>query len=538
MARTRAAARRSSRRQSSISEYYNAVGPPLENMPTEEFLEADGNGNVVAYQRPATNMTDHNRNRTHITLTRSIKPSNMAKLKRQWDNSQQLARYRNASSAFPRQVGRGDYKTVLSGLAKALQKVGQRTVPKGTFAKIGERLGQAGGGYLSGSSLGAAAGGIAGKAAGSGFSQLVGFGDYSIKANSLMDLPMGQPVAAFGNMSNATIVQHREYIQDIIVPADPAAFSVVKIPLNAGLRSAFPWLSNLAGNYQEYQFIGCIFEFRSLSSESAATLPMGSIVIASNYDTIDPNYADKRHMENSQFCVGGKPSHNLIHPIECDPSVTFVPIKYTRTGGLPDGSDSRLYDHCNVQVATQGLPAGTEGQTIGELWVTYEVALYKPQLGIRAALFDHFYGTTATVGAIATASPFGATASALAPRGGQYGGLGTVLTNVGGVTFPVNTPPGIYIVTITWTGSANFYTSTGATTYSTTQLANYNFFANGAAPYNESTAGAPVTTVTLQWAMQALQPLSAPCTADFTSTMGANASTCEIQVSCLPAGQT
>lgn len=469
-----------------------------------------------------------------------VNPSQMSSLQRSWDRSSKRPRMRSAASAFPRNVGRGDYMQTLKSIGRAIQKVGQRTIPKGSFAAGGARLGQAIGGTLSGSALGAAGGGLVGKAAGDAFSKLVGFGDYQIKSNSLMDLPMGQPVASFSNMSNATIVSHREFIQDIIVPATPEAFNVVRIPLNAGLRSVFPWLSNLAGNYQEYQFIGCVFEFRSLSSDSAATLPMGSLVIASNYDTADPNYSDKRHMENSQFCVSGKPSANFIHPIECDPSVTFVPIKYTRTGGLPAGTDSRLYDHCNVQVATEGLPAGTAGSVIGELWVTYEVALYKPQLGVAAALRDHYYGTTATAGTIATGSAFGTAVagnSVVGPRGGTFAGLGTRLTNTGGITFPADTAPGKFEIVQYFYGGAGFFNGAAVPpTFSNTQLAVSAYYINGTQAA-QATDGTNETVFAVKYVIVAAQPLSSECTVTFAHTFFAAGTAFELEIAAMPASQ-
>lgn len=478
----------------------------------------------------------------HYSKRPLIAASQMSSLKKSWDNTSKRPRTRSAQYAFPRNVGRGDYMQTLKSIGRAIQKVGQRTIPKGSFAAGGARLGQAIGGTLSGSALGAAGGGLVGSAAGQAFSKLVGFGDYSIKANSLMDLPMGQPVAAFGNMSNATIVTHREFVQDIIVPAAPneANFNVVKIPLNAGLRSVFPWLSNLAGNYQEYQFIGCVFEFRSLSSDSAATLPMGSIVIASNYDTADPNYSDKRHMENSQFCVSGKPSANLIHPIECDPSVTFVPIKYTRTGGLASGTDSRLYDHCNVQVATQGLPAGTGGSVIGELWVTYEVALYKPQLGVAAALRDHYYGTTATAGAITTGSVFGAavaSAAAVGPRGGAFAGLGTQLTNSSGITFPADTAPGKFEIVQWFYGPVAFFNAPAVPpTFSNAQMEISDYYINGTQAA-QATDGANETVFSVKYVVIAGQPLSSPCTVSFAHTFNAPGTAFELEIAAMPAAQ-
>lgn len=455
-------------------------------------------------------------------------PSKMKRKLKAWDNK----------AKFPRFTGRGDYKTTLRNIGRAVRSVGQVMVPKGTFAKIGGALGTGAAGYLTGGNpYGAAAGGYAGGYAGDKFSQLVGFGDYQIKANSLMDLPMGQQVASFGNMSNATIVKHREFIRDIEIPAAPLAFTNNLIEVNPGLRSVFPWLSSIAGNYQEYQFIGCVFEFRSLTSDSAATLPMGSIIMASNYDVSDPVYPDKRHMENSQFCVSGKPSGGLIHPIECDPALSFSPIKYVRSAALDDGLDHKLFDHVNLQVATEGLPAGTTGN-LGELWVSYEIALYKPNLGVAPALRDHFFGATATVGVIDNATPFGATPTALNPRGGDFGGLGIRLTATG-VTFPRGCPPGLYEVTVSWAGAAGFLSAQPVWTDSTNVVGN-NYYIGGTQSAIQSTAleALPALRAWTFFCVEILQPLNAAETITMAVTFDSQPTSYDLQVAALPTGQT
>jgi len=389
---------------------------------------------------------------SHFAIRRVVNPSEMRKRVRSWDNS----------SRYPRFSGRGDYRSTWANVKKGIKLAGQALVPVGTFGKLGTALGSGVGMGVgtaygpAGSMIGGVGGGALGNAAGNKFAEFVGFGDYQIKQNSLMDLPMGQPVASFGNMSNATIVSHREFVTNIRAPAaNPATFTNTELNMNPGLRSSFPWLSSIANNYQEYQFIGAVFEYRSLSSDSASALPLGNVIIASNYDTADPKYTDNRHMQNSQFCVSGKPSSNLIHPIECDPKISFSPLKYTRSAGLPDNTDSRLYDHVKVQIATEGLPAGSEGATLGELWVTYEVALYKPQLGVTAALRDHYVNPTAIVGVINSAFPFGTTANVRLPQGGFSNGLGITLAGTL-LTFPIGTAPGQYEVQMVWSGAANF----------------------------------------------------------------------------------
>lgn len=279
---------------------------------------------------------------------------------------------------FKRDVARG---------AKVLQKVGKAVVPRGSFSRLGG---------LAGNYLLPGVGGNAGSALGDVVSKLVGFGDYQVQKNSIVQnqLDMGQPVAAFGNLDQATRIRHREYVTDIVIPSSPGSFNLDNYFINPGLAKTFPWLSQIANNYQQYELLGCVFEFVSTASEAfTSSLALGSLIMASDYDTIDQNYSNKLQMENAQYSCATKPSNNLLHPIECAKHCTSTPVKYVRSGAIQANPangqfpDQRLYDHANFQIATVNLPSGSTG-AIGELWISYDIALYKPILNLGGDILE------------------------------------------------------------------------------------------------------------------------------------------------------
>jgi hypothetical protein len=289
-------------------------------------------------------------------------------------------------SAVPRVRGSGGYFTdAIRRGAGAVYRFAKRNTPDGTFAS----LGTAAGGAISGNALGASLGG----ALGNTISKLVGFGDYKVHQNTLVsDIDMGTTVPSFGDMANGTVIRHREYIADIISPGN-TGFNVTTYPVNPGLASVFPWLSSIAANYQQYIIRGMVFEYVSTSSDYVSTSALGSIVLSSEYDVTQPNYQNKTQMENSQFCVSGKPSTCIMHPIECDKRVTNNPIKYIRSAGVPSNDDARLYDWATLQLAIVGSPTAVS-TGLGELWVSYDIILLKPVLteGLVGStiLMDHF----------------------------------------------------------------------------------------------------------------------------------------------------
>jgi hypothetical protein len=340
--------------------------------------------------------------------------------------------------------GRGGYWTdKLRAGASAVYKGLQQHIPAGTW----ERLGTAGGGAMGGST-GAALGGLLGK----GISSITGFGDYSVKGNSLT-VPEGVMVPTFGDMARATRIRHREYVTDVTNAAGSTAFQLQAFACNPGISTTFPWLSQIAENYQEYEVVGMCFEFVSTCSEyGGSSAPLGSVIMATDYNSVDSNFTTKIAMENSQYCVSDKPSRDILHCIECDPSATFSPIKFVRDAGVPSGKDIRLYDHCNFQVAINGCP-GTAGAVLGELWVTYDIALYKPILNFGSGTFmDHFQLPTT----VSTSHYLGAdTTTTYQPTFGTIGG--TVKNST--YTFPSSVSSGIFWIKYCVQGSATTLTN-------------------------------------------------------------------------------
>lgn len=224
--------------------------------------------------------------------------------------------------------------------------------------------------------------------------QITGFGDYKIEQNSIMKGGMLPAQIVNSTTKGGTIIRHREYIGDIVATT---AFTLQSFVVNPGIFTTFPWLSQIANSYDQYKMRGMIFEYTSTSSDallsSATSTALGTVVMSTDYDVADLAPANKRQMMNSQWASSSKPSCSFIHPIECKQSLTPQSMLYTRGTNVPSGYDARLYDLCRFNIATEGMQAS--GGVLGELWVTYEVELYKQQLAFIGAT-DHYKFTAAT----------------------------------------------------------------------------------------------------------------------------------------------
>jgi len=307
-----------------------------------------------------------------------------------------------ASSGMLHMDGQGNYFTDFMG----------KLIPRGSFAKGGAALGGLLGDTIApGFAPVSAVGKYAGSKLGNKLAQLVGFGDYTVTSNTLSKvgkaLDPGQSIPSFGIMGTSTQVRHREYITDILVPASPAIFTNTSFTINPGSLSTFPWLAQLAVQYQQYRMNGLVFEYRTMTSETNTGGPMGSVIMATNYDVLENPYSDKIHMENSQFAVSAKPSCSQIHTVECDVSQVANKLYYVRSTSSSGtaSQDARFYDLGTFQIATLGLP-GTTGQVLGELWASYDVSLFKPEINSDPLLSQRVVAGGAGVG---PASAFGAT---------------------------------------------------------------------------------------------------------------------------------
>jgi len=263
--------------------------------------------------------------------------------------------------------------------------------------------------------------GDVGRRIGARAAQATGFGSYNIQKNSLI-MPDPPEVHNQRSKEGAMIVSHREYLTDV---NGSLAFNIQgTYDLNPGLSDSFPWLSQIANAFEEWEPMGILVEFVTTSGNAiSSTNPaLGEIILSTQYNSYAPPFTNKQQMLNQIFAVSSVPSQNVIHPVECKPSQNQVSRFYCRNSSAI--GDTRLYDLGRLSVATSGQQAVN---AIGELWITYQIGFYKPRLlspgqslsftqvhyaFTYVAQDDPVFGTTGdSVKLISTADPFGLTFS-------------------------------------------------------------------------------------------------------------------------------
>lgn len=215
----------------------------------------------------------------------------------------------------------------------------------------------------------------------------------------------------------AMCIEHTEYIGDLISSATANTFLSQSYAINPANSGTYPWMSSVAVNFQEYRFKKLVFEYRPLVSESSSSaagslLSMGSIMMATQYNSVVGPYTTKATMAESDYSVTVKPSEHALHAVECDVKYNPLGVLYCSPNlSLTTGtgqSDIRMANLGIFEIASTGIPTGGVAIDLGEIWVHYEVELYKPQLnsGLSAIESAHYWGSTAT-GSPATTTPFG-----------------------------------------------------------------------------------------------------------------------------------
>jgi len=255
-----------------------------------------------------------------------------------------------------------------------------------------------------------------------------GYGGYNIDRNSLITAP----VPAMHSSRESTIIRHREYVADVVSSPTANTFQINTLSVNPGIDTTFPWLSTIAQQFQEYHIKGMVVEYVSTSADAlnSVNTALGTVMIASRYRANSAPFVSKQQMLNEYFSCDSKPANSFVHPIECNPRESPSNLLYVRTGATGFANDDlKWYDLCEIDIATTGF----QGSSVvcGEIWISYEIELFKPQLsgalaletqyahyGLTAASAAHYYGTTQQINSDNIGLTFNAT-QVLFPIGTQ-----------------------------------------------------------------------------------------------------------------------
>ena len=271
--------------------------------------------------------------------------------------------------------------------------IGTYTGRGGFWSDVGGKVMDVFGGGMgdlgkAGRSIGSAADDILGRFAGAAKGNIMGHGMYTGRgaylpaSNSIVDGGGSNAPLFGGNMATIQIT-HREFLTDIYGPAAGNSFNVQTYNINPALSGTFPFLSQIACNYDEYTFDQLIFSYKSTTTDigSSTTGQCGTVIQCVNYNASAAPFQDKGLMMEYFGAVSSKVTEPALCGVECDPQQNAGPsILYTRANPVIVGQDLKTYDLGTYQLAVANSPAQYANNPIGELWVDYTVTLRKPKL--------------------------------------------------------------------------------------------------------------------------------------------------------------
>jgi hypothetical protein len=353
--------------------------------------------------------------------------------------SQSYSPYLYMTKSVKKKVKKAAKKEAVREIKKVLSK------PKHRMRK--QRVLHGKGGYWGdvGKQLGGHLGGVADSIVGIG-KTLTGRGAYRVRGNSLLETG-GPPTIK--NTKHTSTVRHREFLGDI---TGSSSFNILQYPINPGVAVTFPWLCSIAAGYEQYRIDGMVFEFHSTSGTSVGSTntALGTVIMATEYNSNLPAFTNKMQMENHEYATTVCPDRSADHPIECARSRTVLDELYVRlnqsadargTTTTPTTYSPLLYDLGQFYIATYGMQAAA---VVGELWVSYEITFFKPTLAttISNGAITHYYWDSS----IGTAPVSGTFFKSLRNKN-----TGVVLPNVNGIAFPT----GRWLMAIQFTQSSS-----------------------------------------------------------------------------------
>lgn len=235
---------------------------------------------------------------------------------------------------------------------------------------------------------------------------LIGRGAYAaaesggsrVLSNDLMGggaVPSFGEGGSIGGAEGSLTIRHAEYIGNILGNSYVSGssgpvnqFQNTTFAINPALETTFPWLSQVAQNYDEYTMISCVYTYRTMVTDFAANSgQVGQVYMAAQYNNNDTPFQTTRAFLDYASAVSGKTSQTIMMGLECDPSKISMPGgKYTRTGPALPGVDLNTLDSGILNIAVVGTPESYANQIMGQLWVSYVVQVRKPKSFVNQCL--------------------------------------------------------------------------------------------------------------------------------------------------------
>jgi len=194
------------------------------------------------------------------------------------------------------------------------------------------------------------------------------------------------------NGGRSFVVSHMEYLDSVVgIGSWDITDPTTQIyTLQPGLSTEFPWLSTVAGNFEQYRWKKLRFHYRA----SAPTSTSGKMYMATQLNVNDAQFTAKAAMYNYTGTTSNSVWSNFTHDCLLKRG-DYLKKYFIRVGALDTsmGNDYQMYDQGKFTF----VPEATVNLTIGDLLVEYEIELFNPKTNPDLAVSANLIrmGTTA-----------------------------------------------------------------------------------------------------------------------------------------------
>lgn len=189
----------------------------------------------------------------------------------------------------------------------------------------------------------------------------------------------------FRSANGSTIVRHSELVSAVL---GSTAFTATPYNINPGCTTSYNWLSSIAASYEKYRFRKLTFHFVPV----AATSVSGRLSMSFAFNAVQAVPATSQQMFSIDPNVEGVVWDEYALPIKPDGKEYYVRTVSTNSTIVATPTlDRRLSEMGVLFIATN---YGPNANTIGELFVSYEVELINPS--VPTILSGWIKGTSAT----------------------------------------------------------------------------------------------------------------------------------------------
>lgn len=168
---------------------------------------------------------------------------------------------------------------------------------------------------------------------------------------------------------NSSRVVHREKVIANI-PGSLTFLVAYTLQLNPGLSGVFPWLSQIAKNWEQYR----VNSMKAIYIPIAPTNTQGDVLLTPSYDSSNPPPATEEQASNDVNSVENACHERIEMDLVPQSLMAGVSRKYVRSSAI--AGDIKTYDVGKIHVITNNAAAAG---AFGKLYLEYDVEFFVPK---------------------------------------------------------------------------------------------------------------------------------------------------------------